>query len=511
MKKITKISIIIIIVLLFLLLLLSVSFSLVNINNKNILNNITVNNIDISNMSKEEATTKLLELIDNKTKNSILISNNDDYQLKIDFKDLDVNYDINKAINEAFLIGRNDNIFISNLEIIKTCFLNTNINIDITYNKDMLHSIVENLSSNLPNKFVQSGYYIENDNLILTAGKYGEIIDEDNLNYKISTLINDLSTHENIIQIKTQNIDPNKLDINNIYQEIYKEAKNAYYEKEPLKIFPEVIGISFDKEYAENIVQSNLDEYIIPLQYTYPEIKIENLDLDFFKDTLAIFTTKYNITNEARSTNLELAAEKINGTILSPNEEFSYNRIVGARTIDKGYKEAKVYSNGQVVDGIGGGICQISSTLYDTAIIANLDITERHNHQFITSYLPAGKDATVVYGAKDLKFKNTRSYPVKIELKVENGIVTCKILGLKEENEYDITIETDVLSIVEPEIKYETDTSLEIGKEKVKQYGSNGSTVNTYKIKKQDGKIISKELLSQDTYKALEKIILKGE
>ncbi len=122
---------------------------------------------------------------------------------------------------------------------------------------------------------------------------------------------------------------------------------------------------------------------------------------------LGSFTTKYDGTNTARTTNLKLAASKINETILSPGEEFSYNAIVGERTIAAGYKEAKVYSNGQVVDGLGGGICQISTTLFNAALYANLEITEIHNHQFVPSYVGAGRDATVVYGSKDFKFKNS--------------------------------------------------------------------------------------------------------
>lgn len=511
MSKFKKILICIIVSFLFLLLLFSVIFSLMNINNQNILNNITIDNIDISNMSKDEATKKISDLLGQKTDNDICISYNNDYQIKKAFKDFDINYDVKKAVDEAFSVGRNDNIFISNFEILWTIINGKKININFSYNKEIIHSIAEDISLNLPNKMIQSGYYIENNNLILTPGKSGEIVNEAELDVQINNVLTNLTSAENNIEIKTEPASPNILDIDSLYQEIYKEAKNAHYENNPLKIYPEITGISFDKEYAKNLMQSEQEEYIIPLQYTYPEIKIENLDLDFFKDTLAIFTTKYNITNVERTTNLELAAQKIDGTVLSPDEEFSYNQIVGARTIDKGYKEAKIYSNGQVVDGIGGGICQISSTLYDTALMANLDIIERHNHQFITSYLPAGKDATVVYGAKDLKFKNTRSYPIKIEIEVKNGIVTCKILGIKEENEYDISIETDILSTIEPEIKYEPDDSLDIGKEKVKQYGSNGATVDVYKIQKQNGKIISKVLLSQDTYKALEKIVLKGE
>ncbi len=143
--------------------------------------------------------------------------------------------------------------------------------------------------------------------------------------------------------------------------------------------------------------------------------------------------------------------------------------------------------------------------------MANLEIMERHNHQFLTSYLPAGKDATVSYGSKDLKFKNSRSYPIKIEMKVENGIVTCKILGIKEDTEYAINIESETLSTTEPEVQYEQDSSIDPGTEKVKQNGATGTVVNVYKIIKQDGKIISKDLLSQDTYKVLNKIILKND
>ena len=217
------------------------------------------------------------------------------------------------------------------------------------------------------------------------------------------------------------------------------------------------------------------------------------------------------MSNKDRTTNLELAAEKINGTILSPGEEFSYNTTVGARTISNGYKEAKIYSNGKVVDGIGGGICQISSTLYNAAMFANLNITTRYNHQFLTSYVAPGRDATVVYGVKDLKFINNRSYPIKIEMKISNGIVYCSFYGIKEDTEYDVSFDTQTVSVTEPEVKYEYDNSLSPAEQKIKQSGAQGMTVNVYKVTKLDGTIISKELISQDIYNSLEKIVVKGQ
>ena len=510
MKHIKKIYIYALLAIFFLLLIFSVMFSLINLNNNRILKNISINNIDISNMTKEEAKSYLANTIKGKSSQNISFTYNDEILSTYSFDSLSIEYNISESVNEAYNIGRNSNIFKNNFEIFQQYFNKQNININITINQNTLANIIEDLSSSLPDKLIQSSYYIDNNNLVLTSGTAGKTIDNELLNNNIYLCLNDLTNNKNLIQISVKEENPNNLDIDKIYSEIHKEVVDAHYEKHPLRVYPEIIGISFDKEQAKSVLNEKKSEYIIPLQYTYPSVTINDLDIDFFQNTLSIFTTKYNITTTDRANNLELAAEKIDGTVLSPNEIFSYNKTVGARTIEKGYTEAKIYSNGQVVDGIGGGICQISSTLYDTAVIANLEIVERHNHQFITSYLPAGKDATVVYGAKDLKFKNTRSYPIKIVSKVENGIVTCKILGIKEDTEYSVDIETEVLSTTEADTQYEQDSKLEFGKEVVKQQGANGAVVNVYKITKLDGKIISKELLSQDTYKALNKIILKN-
>ena len=193
-----------------------------------------------------------------------------------------------------------------------------------------------------------------------------------------------------------------------------------------------------------------------------------------------------------------------------PGEIFSYNKIVGERTIAKGYKEAAVYAGGKVVDGIGGGICQLSSTLYNAVIYANLEITERSNHMFLTSYVTAGRDATVSWGTLDFCFKNTRSYPIKIQSSVKNGVVTTSIYGMREEKEYEVVIESTVLEVIPYKVNYIKDNTLPQGTEEIKQYGSEGARSVTYKVLKYNGVIISKELLSNDTYSSLERIIKKG-
>ena len=146
-----------------------------------------------------------------------------------------------------------------------------------------------------------------------------------------------------------------------------------------------------------------------------------------FPDLLSTFSTKYAASNKNRTTNLILASNKINGTVLMPGEVFSYNKVVGKRTIAAGYKEAPIYVSGRVEDGLGGGICQITSTLYNAVVFANLEIVERSNHQFVPSYVGASRDATVVYGALDFKFKNNTDYTIIINVSDTETEVSCTI------------------------------------------------------------------------------------
>ena len=237
---------------------------------------------------------------------------------------------------------------------------------------------------------------------------------------------------------------------------------------------------------------------------------IDQIGSEAFPDRLAVFTTRYDASATDRTTNLRIACQKINGTVLMPGETFSYNKTLGERTIAAGYKEAKIYSNGQVVDGLGGGICQISSTLYNAVLMSNLEIVERRNHQFVTSYLPAGRDATVVYGLTDFKFKNSRKYPVKINAGVQNGIATVSIYGIKEEQEYTVSFETRTIATLPVTTKYIDDASLAEGQEVVTQKGATGLQTETYIIKSLNGSVVSKSLLSKDTYNAMQRIVKRG-
>jgi vancomycin resistance protein YoaR len=163
-----------------------------------------------------------------------------------------------------------------------------------------------------------------------------------------------------------------------------------------------------------------------------PEIYGEGV---YFRNLLGSCETKHN-TNENRNTNLRILCEALNGKIIQPGEEFSYNECLGERTEEKGYKPAPAYSGSRLVDSVGGGVCQGSSTLYNCVLLADLEVVTRLCHGATVSYLPIGLDAAVNWGTTDFVFRNNWNFPVKIEAEVSDGYVKMKILGTDEKDYY---------------------------------------------------------------------------
>ena len=509
-KKLKKIIISIIIVAL-VGLLFSTVFALTNINNEKIISGVTIKGIEVSGLTKEEAIAKLETTYTAKLENNIMLQY-EDFESELNPTLMEVNYNIEEAVDEAYSLGRNGNIFANNYNILGTLIGKRDINVDMSLNEDVTKQTINDIGANLPGILEESSYSIEDDQLIITRGKEGVVVNTDSLLAEVKDMLNDIHETENIIQIPVETKTPQEIDIDKIHSEIYKEAQDAYYTKDPFTVYPEVEGVDFDVEQAKAMITAEVkDEYVIDLIITKPNVTIDQIGTEAFPDQLSTFTTRYDASDRDRSTNLRLACEKINGTVIMPGETFSYNATLGPRTYAAGYKNAKVYENGQVVDGIGGGICQISSTLYNAALMSDMEIVERRNHQFVTSYVGAGRDATVVYGSTDFRFKNTRTYPVRIVASAKNGVATVSIFGIKEANrEYTYSFKTETISTIPYTTKYVQDSSLAAGKEVVKQKGANGLVTQTYMTKMLNGKVVSTELLSKDTYSAMQRIINRG-
>ncbi len=468
-----------IIIFFILVLLIFIIFTIYNINNQNIVKGVSILGIDISGLSKEEATEKINNTILENIPSEIKLKHND-YETSIDTNSLEISIDVPSAINSAYNIGRSGNILQDDWTILTTMFSNVNIEPVFNINEEQLKTALNDISTKLPDAVIQSSYYIEDSNLILTKGKLGNVVNVEEMSNYIINEIKSLSLKDKTLEIITQEENPSELDIDAIHSEIYKEASNAYYTQNPYAVYPSENGLDFaiSVDEAKALLQTEQEEYTIPLKTLYPEVTTNMIGTEAFPDLLSTFKTTYSTRDRDRTTNLTLAANKINGTVVMPGETFSYNTVVGERTIAAGYKEAPIYVSGEVVDGLGGGICQITSTLYNAVVYANLEIVERSNHQFVPSYVSASRDATVVYGSIDFKFKNNRDYPIKLVCSVSNGVAKFDIYGLKTADDYDVEISSRITS--------QTSTS---------------TNSEAYKILKKNGQIVSRTLLSRDTYK----------
>ena len=508
-KRNIIITVIVIAIVAVIALIFSTIFAFLNINKEEILDGVSIQGIDVSGLSYEEAKAKLDEIYNEKMEKDINLSY-EDYKATLNPTLMEVNYNIEKAVDEAYNLGRGENIFVNNYQILMTLIQKKNINIEMTLNEEVTRQSIEDIGVNLPGIVIESSYSVEDDELIITKGEPGIVIDTDKLLEQVKEILNNTDTENQNIIIPILEKEPEAIDIDKIYEEVHTEPQDAYYTEEPFAVYPEVEGIDFDLESAREMLKEDKEEYVIPLIITKPEKTLEDIGEKAFPDELATFTTRYDASDTDRTTNLKLACEKLNGTVVLPGETFSYNDTLGPRTVAAGYKNAKIYEAGQVVDGLGGGICQISSTLYNTALKANMEIVERRNHQFVTSYVPAGRDATVVYGSTDFKFKNTRSYPIRIVASAQNGVATVTFYGIKEDTEYTFTFSTKTIATIPYSTQYIDDSSLEEGKEVVQQRGTNGLKTQTYMTKMLDGKVISTTLLSTDTYNAMARIVRRG-
>ena len=474
-----QIFLIILTIFIAILLISFVGFTVVNSKNDNIISGVYINRFNVSKLNKEQASKTINNRIEENIPEEIKLRYND-YETTISTSDLNISFDVTSAVNNAYKHGRSGNLLENDLTILQTLFSNIKIELNVTLDEETLKSKLEDISSKLPDAVIESSYYIEDSNLILTKGKAGSVVDTEKTSADIINAIKDLNLIDNYIEISTYQKSPTALDIDKIHSELYTEPKDAYFTQNPYSIYPSENGIDFaiSVDEVKAMLNEDKDEYIVPLKILFPNVTTNMLGNEAFPNLLSTAKTTYSTRDTDRTTNLVLAASKINGMVLMPGETFSYNKTVGERTISAGYKEAPIYVNGQVVDGLGGGICQITTTLYNAVLYANLEIVERSNHQFVPSYAGPSLDATVVYGSIDFKFKNNRDYPIKITCSVSGGIASFQIYGLATENDYQVQLTNRVTKTTSTAIYSEA-----------------------YKILKKNGQVISTELLSRDTYK----------
>lgn len=316
---------------------------------------------------------------------------------------------------------------------------------------------------------------------------------------------------EPIIKLNENGIEPIVRDIASV---VFSEPRNAFFEirGDNIIINKEVNGTALNEsKLKEEIIKKvwegnkNID---IPIIETKPQVTEEILSAMNITAKIGEFSTRFNKELKERTENIKLAAEILNGHVIAPGEVFSFNEVVGERTGEKGYKEAPIFVNNETVPGIGGGICQLSSTLYNVALLLDLEIVERSNHSLPVSYVPLGRDATVNYNTIDFKFKNITHGHLLIHCEVEDDTLKVCIFG-NEKWDKNIELHTEIVKTIPPPVRTVKDYNLEVGKTKFKQ-GANGYQVKLYKISGNNDEK-KRSLVSIDTYNPVPSVLYVGE
>lgn len=414
--------------------------------NNHIFPNTTVNDIDISGMTLEEAAAVLKTDAEARRKASEFTISFEDNNYKVNVQDALI-LDYETTAENAFKEGHSG-FFSRGLARIKSHITGNHINHPpVIKNSEKLRSILT--ASGLLNATTatKDTYKIEHEKLSVTAGA-ARRPDEDRLCKELIKAIQS-KDYDRIIPCPTVSDDMANLD--RIHEEIYTAPLNATLDRNNNYAVTEaVVGVDFDTDNAKKLL-SGLKEgetANIDLIYTQPEITAQNLRDRLFVDNLSTYTTK--VTGRSnRLANVRLAAKKCNGKILLSGDQFSFNGAVGEQTAEAGFKPAGATLNGIPVQAYGGGICQVSSTIFAAALFANLEIVERWEHDYVSSYIAAGMDAAVAWNELDFRIANNSIYPIMIDVIYSDGYLTVTIRGTKTDNSI-VKIQTETLDSSTP-------------------------------------------------------------
>ena len=393
---------------------------------------------------------------------------------------------------------------------IHSWFAQTSAVPQLTVDAAALDTACDDLAASLNCTVVDGGYRLEKgEGLYITKPADGRMLDAQKLEGDLTAMLQ--SGALTPVACTYQEKKAQTVDVQTLHDQLAGEKAEAVCDKTTGEPTESRVGVAFDV----SAVQAQLDaaapgaEFLADAQVEFPTVSTEELQACMFRDVLGTFTTKC-AGPWGRHQNIKLASAAINGKIYNPGEEFWYNSTVGQRTAARGYQEAGVYEAGRTTTGIGGGICQVSSTLYYAVLLSDLDIVLRYCHMFNPGYMPIGCDATVSWGGPDFAFRNSRDYPIKIVTSYNDNTneVTCTILGTKVDDHY-VVMTNAVLGVTDYQTVYQESPDVAPGEEVIDQYGHTGYYVRTWRnIYDGDGNLLSSRVEADSHYDVGNKIIL---
>lgn len=486
-EKAKKVWIIAVISVILVIVCISTIFAATNKNSDKILKNVYINGVHVGTKTKEEAYDIISRMVQSYETNNITLSiDGEKYVIMPD----DVGFQadgVDEAIESAYQYGRDKSFIENNYTILLSNFKNKKIELAYSLDQEKMDEILARISASSETLVLDDSYSISGDQIVIFKGQDGLKIDEETLKTYVLAAINNNVSNVDIPVIESES---KKIDMNQLYAEIYVEPKNAsFVSGDNFEVIVDEPGVDFDLDEAKSKYAEMDDsgEMVIELRKIAPVVTLADLDKELFKDTLA----SIQIVHSASETkNIANSCKKLNEVIVYPGKEFSYNEIIKNKTAEDSY---------------------LSTALYNLALKTDMEVTERNAHEKLVSFVKPSLDADVSSESLDFKFKNTRNYPIKIEVATANHILKMSVIGLKENSDQVIELESKVIKELDYTLVEETDSTMEIGNTKVIQEPANGCISEAYKIvKNASGDIVSEKLITKDTYSATDKIVKVG-
>lgn len=417
-------------------------YALSTISPDKVMNNVYIEKLDVSGLSYEDTlasinATYLLE-------NAQITLKSGDKTFSINGSDIGLTAMPEETADKAFNYCKTGNIFTNGFNALKLLFKSHVIvpatQVDTALLDAKLNEFGNIVIGERKQHYVEYG---EDGMVTIYSGQTGYNEDPSQAREELlAALGNEQFTN---IHVNFASAPPDDMTVESFDALVYKDPVNARYEinGNTVDIVPGETGRFINKDEAAPLLQNvyeGCEPVKVPFYVSTPDVDAATLKEKLFETSLGSYSTSYGTSTANRCANIARAASLINGTVVAPGEVFSFNDTVGHRTKENGFYTAKEYVDGQSVDGIGGGTCQVSSTLYSAVLYADMNIVERLNHMMTVGYIPLGQDATVADGGVDFKFRNNSDYPVKVSAYTSGATITVSIIGTAWEPAREVKI-----------------------------------------------------------------------
>ncbi len=468
---------------------------------EDVLHGVYISGVEVGGMNQDAAANKIEEAFAPEVKDRKITFKCGDNSEVVFLSDIDARVDSEKMAETAFLEGRSNGFLGKAFALAASVFKKREIPLSVEVNNSAFEAVISRVAGEFETLMTETDYELNGTTLTIVKGEPGEMVNREKALGLLSAAVADSDASE--IELSVERAEPKEVDLDEFYTALTAPAADAEYKLEDgnVIIIPHKVGITVSKKEIAKALESKEKRYSLEVAVDEPEVTAGELKSLLFRDVMGTYSSNFSTSTEARASNVILTAQRINGYVLMPGDVFSYDKTVGSRTVANGYKSAGVYVGNKVESGIGGGICQTSSTLYSAALYANLEIVERTSHSLPVSYVPGGMDATIAEGYIDLKLRNNTDYPVKIVAVVNGRNLTCKILGVKKEGQ-SVEVVNTITGSIAPKIDVVGDETIPQGYKKVRSKGAAGFTVSSKRIVSVNGKVVKEEKLTNSVYNA---------